>query len=932
MLKLIKTNDFMAHPDETGESPVISSSISQDVIRKYHSVPIALYRIKDIYVDITTNPNFFDSVLVIAALLAFGAAFPFYPILILALLAVILFIFTLRHAFLGLIVLMLLIFPMLMYQTPALAYIFLLFVTLGFVLGYRHYRTLIFAMILVPLSLSPLGYILAIPVLIFGVLIVGYKRAIALTVIFVIAVVMLSAVTGIQNSAYIAYNAQLAHSVISNSPIANFSVPSRLAPNVFTFSNSIGVVEANLANQNVVSYIYVEFGAGFAALGLQPFQYISELIGLIAMVVVIDSVAVASRSAYKGTEASLTGIAYPLLYFGIASIFGKGNDMVYLLALGSFLIAPASLYILELYRIDIVKALDVRKEDLRLKFGEAFEDLMASSPSEKFADIGDYEATKKELKDAIISPIEEKAVARAYNIKPSKGVLLFGPPGTGKTMLMRAIANDIRAGFYLVRAPNLVSGIPGDAEKRLNNIFAIASKNAPCILFFDEIDSITRNRNQGGVDEVHRQILSELLIQLDGFQRLKNVVVVGATNAPDIIDPAVLRPGRFDKIIYMPLPDFNGRKEIFKIYLKKLPISKGMNYDELARLSERFSGADIKAMCDNVAQEIAQEATSKHKVLEITHEDLLTAIKSTKPSNGIAQLKQYDQFKIDFERRGLGQEKVEKSKLTAISDVVGLEDVKAAIVDAVKTPLEHPALVKKYGVKAIKGILMFGPPGGGKTMLMRAVAGELKGITMLEISGGELVQDDISKALSGIKSMFNRAVENAPSILFIDELDSIAPKRKGASEGAIMLTTEFLQKMDGFMETPGVVLVCATNRPSSLDPAILRPGRFDKLVFVEPPDEPHRIIMLKNYLNGIPASEDIDYNALGKETEGYTGADIANICREAKQKALNDSISSGGEVEVSMATLEEIIKKIKPSAPDSLVKSYKAFLDKYGQR
>jgi SpoVK/Ycf46/Vps4 family AAA+-type ATPase len=916
--------------EQGNDEVAIKTSIAQDVIRKYHRTPIALYRIKDIYVEVTSNPNFLDSVLVIAALISFAAAFPFYPLLFLAVLAVALFILTLRHAFLGLIALMLLIFPMLMYQTPALAYVFGLVITIGFVFGYRHYRTLLFGAILIPLALSPLGYIFAIPALIFGVLIVGYKRAIFLVAIFVIGVVMLSAVTGVQNSAYISYNAQLAHSKLAGYPSLNYSVPNRNISNVFTFSSAVGVVSANLENQNVVGYMYAEFGAFFAALEIQPLQYIPDLVGLIVIVMVIDSVAVASRSQFKGTEASIVGIGYPILYFGLSGAFG--SSATYILPIGGFLIAPAALYILELNKIDIVKALDVRKEDLRLKFGEAFEDLMASSPSEKFSDIGDYEATKKELHDAIISPIEEKAVSRAYNIKPVRGVLLFGPPGTGKTMLMRAIANDIRAGFFLVRTPDLVSGIPGDTERRLSNIFATATKNAPCILFFDEIDSITRSRSQGNVDEVHRQLLSELLVELDGFQKLKNVVVVGATNVPNVIDPAVLRPGRFDKVIYMPLPDFVGRKEIFRIYLSKLPVSKSMNFDELAKMTERFSGADIKAMCDNVAQEIAREAASKHKVLEIAREDIVAAIRATKPSTTLAQLKDYERFKLDFERRSLGQENVEKFKRTTVEDVVGLEDVKKAVVDAVRIPIEHPELVKKYDVKAIKGILMFGPPGGGKTMFMRAVAGSMKGITMLEISGAELADEDINKAVAAIKDMFNRAIENAPSILFIDEIDGIAPKRKGATEKGVQLTTEFLQEMDGLRETPGVVLVCATNRPSALDPAILRPGRFDKLVFVQPPDEAHREQMFENYMKGVPVSSDIDYKELAKETDGYTGADIANVCREAKTKALNESLSSGKESEINMQALKDIIGKIKPSAPESLVKSYKAFLDKYGQR
>ncbi|MDE1871364.1 MAG: AAA family ATPase [Candidatus Micrarchaeota archaeon] len=915
---------------ENDENVSIRSNISKDVIRKYHRAPMALYRIKDVYADVTTNPNFVDSLLVIAALIAFGGAFPFYPIIMLALIAFALFIVTLRHAFLGLIVLMAVIFPMLMYQTPSLAYIFIMIMSIGLVFGYRHYRTFIFAAILLPLALSPLGYIFAIPTLIIGVLIVGYRRSAFLGVLFVLGVVMLSGVTGVQNTGYISYNAQIAHNKLATTPALNYSVPNKQGASMLTFPGDVGVVTANIGNQNIVSYMYSEFAALFMALEVQPLQYMIDLIGIVIIVMFIDTTAVASRSAYKGAEASLIGIGYPLIYFAVSLSFR--NSFTYLLPLGSFIIAPAFIYILELYKIDVVKALDVRKEDLRLKFGEAFEDLIYSNTSDKFSDIGDYEATKRELRSAIISPIEQKAVSRAYNIKPIKGVLLFGPPGTGKTLLMRAIANDIRAGFFLVKAPSLISSSPGDTERRLANIFATAKKNAPCVLFFDEIDSVARNRSQVNVDEVHRQILSELLIEMDGFQQLRNVIVVGATNVPNLIDPALLRPGRFDKAIYMPLPDFNGRKEIFRIYLSRLPVSKDVKIDDLAKMTERFTGADIKTLCDNVAQEIAQEAASQHRVLEITQEDLKSFILATKPSTSLSQLKDYEKFKIDFERRTLKQEKIEKYKETAIEDIVGLDDAKNSVVDAIKVPMEHPELVKKYNVKAIKGILMFGPPGGGKTMFMRAISNELKGVTMLDINGAEIGQQSSAKATAAIKDIFNRAVENAPSILFIDELDGIAPKRKHATEKGVQLTDEFLQEMDGLKETQGVVLVCATNRPSSLDPAILRPGRFDKLVFVGPPDEKHRAVMFENYTKNVPLGGDVDFNELAKETEGYTGADIANICREAKQKALNESVSTGKEVEIAMASLQEIIKKFKPSAPDALVNSYKAFLDKYGQR
>ncbi|MGD0511594.1 MAG: AAA family ATPase, partial [Candidatus Micrarchaeaceae archaeon] len=317
-------------------------------------------------------------------------------------------------------------------------------------------------------------------------------------------------------------------------------------------------------------------------------------------------------------------------------------------------------------------------------------------------------------------------------------------------MMMRAIANDIRAGFYSVKTSNLISPYAGETERRLVNIFTTAKKNAPCILFLDEIDSIARNRSATNVDETHRQILSSLLVEMDGFQSMKNVVLVGATNVPNLIDPALLRPGRMDRAIYMPLPDFYGRKEIFKIYLKKLPVSKDINFDDLAKMTERFSGADIKGLCDNVAQQVAQEAAEKHKVLEIGLDDIKSAITATKASTTISQLKEYDRFKIDFERRTLKQETVEKSKNVSMDEVIGLEEVKRAVIDAVKTPLEHPELLKKYNVKSIKGILMFGPPGNGKTLLMKAISNDLKDVTMLEINGADLAQQDLDKALANI--------------------------------------------------------------------------------------------------------------------------------------------------------------------------------------
>ncbi len=917
----------------------VHSKISHDVIRKSHMMPVMFYRVGDIAEDISSNPNFLDSLLAFIALIAFAAAFPFYPWVVLAVLAVALFAVTLKHAFLGFIVLMLMVFPMLAYQVTSLSYLLIFAMTLGLVFGYRHYRTLMFCTILVPLALSSLGYILAIPVFIIAILVVGYKRALVLTAIFVIGVVMISGITGIQNSAYITYSAGREQAALAGSgsvalnPALNHSVRNNglKQTSLANFGSSIGAVESNVGNLQIINYMYTVFGAMAGSLAVQPLYYLGDMVGLMAIAMLIDSAAVAGRSLYKGTEASLIGIGYPMLYLLISYIGGNASLAIAVWPAISFILAPAAVYVMELYGIGVVKALDVRKEDLRLKFGEAFEDLVASSPSERFSDIGNYEATKKELRDAVISPIENKALAKAYNIKPVKGILLFGPPGNGKTMLMRAIANDIHAGFFLVRSPDLISSAPGDTEKRLNNIFNVASKNSPCVLFFDEIDAVARSRSKAGSDETHRYVLSELLVHMDGFQKLRNVIVVGATNTPDSLDPAILRPGRFDKAIYMPVPDLNGRKEIFKLYLKRLPASRSIDIDELARITERFSGADIKAICDNVAQEVAQEAADRHKVLEISQEDFVSYIKSSKPSASLAQLRMYEKFRVDFERRAFKQDNEEAREMVEIDDVVGLEAAKTAILDSVKGPLLHPEMLKKYNVNVVKGILLFGPPGNGKTMLMKAIRGSLKGVTMLDVSGADLAQAEEKGALAALKEVFDRAAENAPSMLFIDEIDGIAPSRKGASEEGIKLTEEFLVELDGITETPGVVIVCATNRPGDLDPALLRPGRLDKIIYVQPPNESSREGLFKKNLEKSP-TDSMDYKALAKESPGFTGADIANICREAKTKALDRNIASGKDEVITMDDIRAAMTAVKPSAPAGLVKSYEAFLKKYGQR
>ncbi len=909
---------------------------SEEVIRRRRRIaPIGLYHIREKLLDITSTGSFVDSILILIAFISVLSFMGFYPLTIIGIIVIALIAVTLFQPFIGLVLFTIVIFPIYIYQTPLLAWAFFLAATFMLIYGYKHYRVAVFTYVLVGMAFSPFGYLFEIPLFIFAILTIGNKRAIMSLVLSVLLIVMFSGVTGLQNTGYIVYNAQHAHTALGASgtiasTIILSDVPSKPAYPFFNFSSGVSATFSHFFAGSITKEVPNAAPVLFGTFVSDSFFFIFQTIILIGLILVIDWYATNSRSKYKGTYASLLGIIYPISYL-VFTVTMKSVPNTYIMPFLSFIIAPAAFYMLEYYDINMVRVLDVKKQDIRMKFGEAFEDLAGGNQTETFDDIGNYDSTKKELKEAIILPIEERGVSHAYNIKPTKGVLFFGPPGTGKTMMMRALANEVHAGFFYVKATNLISAYPGESERLIINIFNIAKKNSPCVLFFDEIDSLALSRENPSIDDTHRHALSQLLSEMDGFQKVKGVIVVGATNRPDLLDKAIIRPGRFDKLIYMPLPDFNGRKKIFKIYLEKLPVSKDINLNQLAEKTERYSGADIKGVCETIAQIVAQEATNEHKVLEINQADILGVIKSSKPSTSLSQIDDYRKFKLDFERSMFPAGTEEVKKEISLDDVIGLEQAKKAIKETIQIPMLHPELVKKYDIKPVSGMLLFGPPGNGKTMLMRGVSNDFKGITMLELSGSELAESGVENATATIKEIFNRAKENSPSIIFIDELDGVLPKRQGASEIGVQITSEMLNEIDGIKELSNVVVVGATNRPDELDPAILRPGRFDKLIFVKPPGATNRAELFKKYLAKVPCAT-MDYQKLGNETKGFTGADIANVCREGKTHALQDELKSGVEGKITMAVLEEIIKSVKPSAPESVIDEYLHFLEKYGQR
>jgi len=485
---------------------------------------------------------------------------------------------------------------------------------------------------------------------------------------------------------------------------------------------------------------------------------------------------------------------------------------------------------------------------------------------------------------------------------------------------------------------NFVAGFGGvfahNSEKNVAEIFDNARKSAPTVLFFDEIDSIAKRRDRDSLDSVGPRVLSTMLQEIDGGTKSKAVVmVIGATNLPNEIDPALLRPGRLDKIIYMHLPDPEARRAIIEGYVKKM--KKGvrpntLDLDFLIKRTERFSGADLKNIVSEAERMAASEATEKGVIVPVSMEHFRKVLEAVKPSTGLAQLESYKEFKLDFERRIGGvkqkQEETEKEKAVKWSDVVGMDDIKHALLDAIEMPLLHEEEMKELKVRPSKGILLFGPPGTGKTLVVRAAANELHA-SFQTISAAEVMKKGYTQAVNVIKETFNRARENPPGIIFVDEIETFAPGRVAGGTSEIL--GQFLTEMDGMRSQKGVLVIAATNKPSIMDAAIMRPGRFDKIFYIPPPDATGRGELFRINLGDFAKS--INLKRLAEITPGFSGADIENICQTTKMKALKLKVE-GKPYGITTEMIVDVIKTRRPSITPQILDEYTKFMEAYGER
>jgi transitional endoplasmic reticulum ATPase len=541
-----------------------------------------------------------------------------------------------------------------------------------------------------------------------------------------------------------------------------------------------------------------------------------------------------------------------------------------------------------------------------------------TAPSVSYEDIGGLHQEIQKIREMVELPLKFPQLFEKLGIDPPKGVLLHGPPGCGKTLIARAVANESAAHFIVINGPEIMSKFYGESEQRLRSIFKDADDNSPSIIFIDELDAIAPKR-EDVTGEVERRVVAQLLALMDGLVSRGQVIVIGATNRPNAVDPALRRPGRFDREIEIHVPDRDSREEILLIHTRGMPLAQDVELKALADVTHGYVGADLQALTRESAMKTLRRVLPSVNLdeetipadildqLEVTHEDFVLAFKEITPT--------------------AVREVFIESPNVPWEAVGGLRQVVMEVRESIEWPLTQPETFKRIGINPPRGILLYGPPGCGKTLIAKAVATESEA-NFISVKGPEILSKWVGESEKAIREVFRKARLAAPSIVFFDEIDSLTPVRGMSSDSNVTerVISQLLTELDGLEELKDIIVIAATNRPDIVDPALLRPGRFDRLISVNPPDQKGRLEIFKIYTRDMPLASDVSLKELASTTEGFVGSDIEALCREAGMIALREDF----DVEsVSMNHFNEALDKIHPTVTADVIKYYEKITENF---